>query len=173
MTDESCILTTGDFSALKSLQEQWTARDHRLTPALRRKLDSARIVFQADLPPDIASLGSQIAYAVEGEDIRTHVLTCLSGLDDRSLPISLALGLALLGRREGSEVDVDVEPGRSRRVRLHRVVDQPEAVWPGRYADDAAPTRTPALRLVGKPAERGPAPKRYIPFDDDPGPTAA
>lgn len=174
MIDDVCILTIGDFATLKALEEHWSDKDHALLPALRRKLDGARVVFQDDLPRDIASLGSRVAYTVDRGELETRSLTCLAGVGPQWLPIRLPLGLAILGRGEGQDFSAVEGPGLSRHVRLHRVFDQPETNWPGRFQPDQKPAAKPPLRLV-----QGPGSRRAIAAlttsdqDDDPGPSAA
>ena len=79
----------------------------RASRQLRAKLETAVVVFPDDLPRDVASLGSQIAYAV-GEETHVATLTGTTGLDRRWLPITLPFGLALLGQldREIRQIDV-------------------------------------------------------------------
>jgi regulator of nucleoside diphosphate kinase len=142
VNDQLCILTAGDFSTLKTLHEQWSVRGHGLAAALRKKLEAAQVVFPDDLPRDVASLGSQIAYATGDDALHIHTLTCLSGLDREWLSICLPAGLALLGQREGRVLNFGVEPERSQRVTLHRVLEQPEASWPGRFSRKHAGARS-------------------------------
>jgi regulator of nucleoside diphosphate kinase len=173
VTNNPCLLAIGDFTTLKTLHEQWTERGHDLAPLLRAKLEAAKVVFPDDLPRDVASLGSQIAYAV-GEESHISVLTGTTGLDKGSLPITLPLGLALLGQREGWAKNFEVEPGRSLRLTLNRVIEQPESSWPGRYSPRNRSAEAPPLRLVrsstgGRVAQADGA----RPDDEDPGPAAA
>jgi regulator of nucleoside diphosphate kinase len=173
VNDNSCLLTIGDFATLAVLHEQWTRRDHDLTRQLRAKLDAAKVVFPDDLPRDVASLGSRIAYAV-GEDRHISVLTGTTGLDRGWLPITLPIGLALLGQREGWAMNFDIGPARSRLLTLGRVMEQPEASWPGRFSPRNVLVETPSLRLVRSSAKgRVPQAKSAHPYDEDPGPAAA
>lgn len=132
MNDEPCTLTIADFGTLTGLQKDWAARAHPLSLILRRKLDGARVVFPADLPRDVATLGSQVSYTVDRGRSFTHTLTSLAGLGASELPVSVPIGLALLGRREGEAFPVR-EPDATRTVELHRVARQPESIWPGRF----------------------------------------
>jgi regulator of nucleoside diphosphate kinase len=173
VNDKPCLLTIGDFSTLEALHEQWAERDHELTPALWAKLESASIVFPDDLPRDVASLGSRIQYAV-GDQVHVSVLTGASGLSDDCLPISLPVGLALLGREEGWALNFETGSGRYRMLTLGRVIEQPETTWPGRFSPKKAPAAPSPLRLVAgsRPGSlrASVAPQ---PDDDDPGPAAA
>ncbi len=132
MNDEPCTLTIADFETLTGLQKEWAGRAHPLSLALRQKLNGARVVFPADLPPEVATLGSEVSYTIDRGRSFTRTLTSLAGLAPSELPVSVPIGLALLGRREGEAFSVR-EPDAARTVELHRVLRQPEALWPGRF----------------------------------------
>lgn len=171
MNDDPCLLTIGDFSTLTALQEQWYKRNHDLTRQLRAKLDTAEVVFPDDLPRDVASLGSRIAYAI-GEERHVAVLTATIGLDRDSLPITLPIAFALLGRREGWAKHLEVEPARCRLLTLGRVLEQPEASWPGRFSPHGSSSEIPRrLRIAAE--TRAPRTKFASPDDGDAGPTTA
>lgn len=173
MNDNACILTIGDFSTLEALLQRWTERDHELTPRLRAKLEMAKVVFPDDLPRDVASLGSRVAYAI-GDETHVSVLTATVLADRDCLPVTLPVGLALLGQREGWAAMFEIEPSRSRSVTLGQVIEQPEAMWPGRFTPKEALLNSPALRLV-QGSRHNPRPRASGPHadDDDPGPAAA
>lgn len=173
MNDTQCILTIGDFSTLKALDEQWSGREHDLAPLLRAKLETAKVVFPDDLPRDVASLGSRIAYAV-GEEAYVTVLTDTLVPGQDCLPITLPVGLALLGQREGWATVLEVEPSRPRSITLGRVIEQPEASRPGRVSPDKSPLESQLLRF-DQSARRSPPfrARSGHPDDEDPGPAAA
>lgn len=173
MNDHTCILTIGDFSTLEGLLQRWTERGHDLAPRLRAKLEKAKVVFPDDLPRDIASLGSRIAFAI-GEETHVSVLTATVLVDRDCLPVTLPVGLALLGQREGWAAMLEIEPSRSRSVTLGQVIEQPEASWPGRFTPKEALLSAPALRLVqGSRHDSTLRATGLHPDDDDPGPAAA
>jgi hypothetical protein len=161
--------TVGDFAALKALENHWSERDHELLPALRRKLESARIVFQTDLPRHVATVGSQVAYTIDRGELETRTLTSLAAPGGHWLPVQHPLGLAILGRREGEVFEVSGQD-----IHLHRVFDQPEANWPGRFQQDPGPPTQAQVRLVpGSGSRRGLDLVATADEDDDPGPSAA
>lgn len=173
MNDTPCLLTIGDFTTLGTIHAQWSERDHDLVPQLRAKLEAAVVVFPDDLPRDVASLGSQIAYAI-GEETHVATLTATVGLDRDWLPIALPLGLALLGQREGWAMNFDVGSGRARVLTLGRVMEQPESSWPGRFSPHHTVIAPASLRLIRNSAKsRAHQASGAAPEDDDPGPAAA
>jgi hypothetical protein len=133
MTNVNRILTTGDFSTLGRLVDEWNASGQWIGARARKILENSAVVFAADLPPDIASLGSRVSYAEKGRPSLMAELTALCLFEREYLPIRHPLGLALLGRREGEEFDVHHEDGCVQRVRLEKVLEQPERTWPSRY----------------------------------------
>lgn len=134
MNENACILTAGDFATLGRLYDEWSSCGRDIAAHLRRKMDRASVVFPSDLPHDVASLESQIIYS--GPDGKTcqAQITALMLLDDQHLPVSRPLGLALLGRREGEEVEVNPDGNSIRRFTLVQVVGQPERTWPNRFS---------------------------------------
>lgn len=134
MNENACILTAGDFATLGRLYDEWSSCGRDIAAHLRRKMDRASVVFPSDLPHDVASLESQIIYlGPDGKTCQAQI-TALMLLDDQHLPVSRPLGLALLGRREGEEVEVDLDGEGMARFTLVRVVGQPERTWPGRFS---------------------------------------
>lgn len=132
------ILTSGDFSTLTRLCDEWHAAGHSLAPLARKLLDNAVVVFPSDLPSDVASLGSRLSYTENDETRDAAELTALLLFDRDYLPVRLPLGLALLGRREGESFDVLLEGGVTRRIKLEKVLEQPERTWPGRFSGEAS-----------------------------------
>ena len=133
MTNVNRILTTGDFSTLIRLSDEWNSSGHWLGPRARKMLEDAVVVFPSDLPPDVASLGSRVAYSESGRHTRTAELTALLLLDRDYLPVRLPLGLALLGQRERAEFEVQFDDGSLQRIKLEKVLEQPEKARPGRF----------------------------------------
>lgn len=59
MSAESCILTTKDFTILEVMRDRCLGREDPLALLLKRKLDSALVVFRDDVPANVATLSSQ------------------------------------------------------------------------------------------------------------------
>ncbi len=126
MTVVNRVLTSGDFATLSDLFEEWQAAGDALVPTARKILEGVVVVFPSDLPPDVANLGSTLQYSDSSGKRRVVELTALSRQDGDSLPIHHPLGLALLGRREGDEIDVRLDDGTLQRIRLEKVLAQSE-----------------------------------------------
>jgi regulator of nucleoside diphosphate kinase len=179
MSNETCILTTKDFTILEVMLDRCLGRDDPLAPILKRKIDSALVVFRDDVPENVATLSSRVTFSVDGRDPDTRVISHdrMTSPVGMYLPISTLRGLALLGLAEGQEFVLTNADGDEERIELEKVHYQPEAARREKEAMERlnAPTqRKPALRLIqGAFADQ----PRFVPVAstgfDDPGPSAA
>lgn len=153
MPDETFILTARDFSVLEALHDRIRDCDDPLLPILRRKIGAARVVLRDAVPPDVATLNSRVAYAVDGSAPDTRVIAT----DHRTLPMGMVLpitsrrGLALLGLSEGAAFMLGDAGGRTERIVLRKVLYQPEAArHVAERTNDVAVSerRRPVLKLV-------------------------
>jgi regulator of nucleoside diphosphate kinase len=179
MSSEVCILTTKDFTILEVMRDRCLGTGDPLLPLLKRKIDSALVVFRDDMPENVATLSSRVAFSVNGREADTRVIS-----HDRTaptvglfLPLTTARGLALLGLSEGQEFRMQNRDGMEETILLQKVLYQPEA----------ARREKEAMSRLGVPAERRPALRlvsggfrgqtAYVPVGpdgfDDPGPSAA
>jgi regulator of nucleoside diphosphate kinase len=179
MSTETCILTTKDFTILEVMRDRCLGRDDPLAPILKRKIESALVVFREDVPVNVATLSSRVTFNVDGREPDTRVIshdrmTSSVGL---FLPITTARGLALLGLTENQAFILTNNDGRNERILLEKVQFQPEASKREKeaFANLSAPTqRKPLLKLIRGAIQDKPqlVPAGSIGFDD-PGPDAA
>ena len=175
MSYETCILTTKDFTIVEVMRDR-CPKDDPLAPILRRKIDTAIVMFRDDVPGDVATLSSRVSFSVDGRDPDTRVLSAdrMASPVGLFLPITTPRGLALLGLAEGEAFDFVNGDGAKERILLEKVHYQPEAARRDREAMERAGqvARKPALRLI-----RGAFPAPLAPAapagPDDPGPAAA
>lgn len=128
-------------------------RDDPLAPILKRKLESATVMFREDVHADVATLSSRLTYSVDGRDPDTRVLSHerMTTPVGMFLPITNLRGLALLGLAEGEEFVMKDDEGREVRVLLETVHYQPEAAKREKeaLARVTVPSqRKPSLRLI-------------------------
>jgi regulator of nucleoside diphosphate kinase len=182
MPHDACILTTKDFTILEVMLDRCLGRDDPMRALLRRKIESATVVFRDDVSPDVATLSSRVTFRVDGREPDTRVIshdrmTSPIGL---FLPITNPRGLALLGLSAGQEFRLTRPDGSEECVLLDAVLYQPEAAR--REKEAMARLETPAARrsmLRVIPGASGAWPMRserptVSPDDfDDPGPSAA
>jgi regulator of nucleoside diphosphate kinase len=100
---------------------------------LEAEIERADVVRPEEIPPDVVTMNSE----VELVDLDTHetlrltiVFPGLADVAQRRISVLAPIGLALLGCRVGDEVALPT-PSRTRRIRIGRILYQPEAA--GRF----------------------------------------
>jgi regulator of nucleoside diphosphate kinase len=119
MSTETCILTTKDFTILEVMRERCLGSDDPLAPILKRKIESALVVFRDDVPANVATLSSRVTFRVDGRDPDTRILSHdrMNSSAGLFLPISQAEGCGPYWTRRGSGFHTD-RPRREGRVRI-------------------------------------------------------
>jgi regulator of nucleoside diphosphate kinase len=139
------VVTRSDAERLRAILGSRSGslrdREHRLE--LREELERARIVGAEEIPADVVTLQSEVR--VRDSDTRIssdYTLVSPAQADVRLGHVSVLapLGTALLGYREGDEVEWQM-PGGVRRLQIERV-RQPHGLVPDRRAS-AASVRSP------------------------------
>lgn len=179
MSNEICILTNIDFTILEFMRGRCRGADDPLAPILKRKIDSALVMFHTDVPGNVATLNSRVTFSINGRDQDTRVITS----NRTDLPVGMALsitnarGLALLGLAEGHGFSFLNGEGIEERIVLEKVLYQPETSKQNKEAvtDISEVKRTkPSLRLVqGTLSDRIELVDRGSRGFDDPGPSVA
>lgn len=179
MSKETCILTTKDFTILEVMRDRCFDRDDPLAPILKRKIESALVVFREDVPVNVATLSSRVTFSIDGRDPDTRVISHdrMGSPVGMFLPITTERGLALLGLAEGQQFVITNSDGVEEAILLEKVHYQPEAARREKeaMAGLSAPVqRKPALKLIrgafyGQPRLVPAGPDGF----DDPGPSAA
>lgn len=111
------------------VQRLGTGRDEQ-ADQLQDLLDLARIVPSNEIPPEVATLDSQVLIEEDGHGSAMHVTLVLpqdADLALRRISIVSPMGRALLGRQVGDVVNVPLPNGAMRRVALKAIPYQPEA----------------------------------------------
>lgn len=162
-------LTPRDFAILENMLADHLGDDELLIAAIRRKLEDAQIVFAEDLPGDVVTVGSRVAFTVDDGWPQERRLVTLAhyvpGQDHQSL--ASLRGIGLLGQTAGDKIEIDFG-GRVVALEIHTVLYQPEA-------ESIARKKPADLRLVASREDsQQPAPHRSaLQPGDDPGPSAA
>jgi regulator of nucleoside diphosphate kinase len=171
-----CLLTSKDYSILEVMLERCPLTESLLRAMLRSKVDSARVVFRDDIPPNVVTLNSRVRYRVNDAPAQTRLIGQdeVRGPVGSLLPITQPRGLAMLGVAEGESYPVPSAGGDDDILQVLEVVYQPEAAMRERCKLGLA-NSMPRIRLVhyaSRPAlqvaSAGPAET-----DHDPGPSAA
>lgn len=97
--------------------------------ALRNELDRAAVLPRDQVPQDVAVLGSCVTFVdLETEEKEQYTLTLPqhADIERRRLSVLSPIGTALLGYREGDDLDWPT-PGGIRRLKILRVTHPPQA----------------------------------------------
>lgn len=178
MSPDACILTTKDLTILEIMLDRCLGRDDPLMPVLRKKMASATIVFRDDVPAEVATLNSRVAFSIDGGETDTRVISHESSGASVGLflPVTSARGLALIGMSEGQAARLTRRDGTEETIVLEKVLYQPEAARREKdEREQAQAARRPALRLIRGAYydEPRPVPAGRGGGCDDPGPSAA
>jgi regulator of nucleoside diphosphate kinase len=125
---ERIVVTAADLAKLNPL---------RAYAPLRHELARALVVSSALVSPDVATMNSRVRY-VDGKDGARRAVSLVypSQADAAKGKVSVLapVGCALLGLSEGQSVEWDFPDGSRRRLKLEKVLFQPE-----RLANSALP----------------------------------
>ena len=129
MQDSDTLMTHGDHRRLRSLVDQFSPKDQENIAALRQRLRGARVVNPNHIPPNVATMNSQVVLRnLDSGDRMTCTLAYPSEAraSRRHVSVTRPLGTAMLGKRVGQIIRW---PGgaRERRLRIQSVPYQPEA----------------------------------------------
>jgi regulator of nucleoside diphosphate kinase len=131
MHSGSILVTEPDMLKLAQLlegQSRWPALEEEHRGGLCPVLASAQIVRDDEVPRDVITLNSTVrAKDVEAGTDHIHALVMPVHASDEGGLVSVLspLGVALLGRREGDEIEYRV-PGDTRHLMVQEVLYQPE-----------------------------------------------
>ena len=132
MLAREIVVTAFDQNRLRSLLDgfrRWNARDRAHVDHLEAELDRAEIVLPVDVPVDVVTMNSEVAVRdLDSNEEMTFAVVFPSDADINRQRISILapMGTAVLGYRVGETIDWKV-PGRTRRLKIERVLFQPEA----------------------------------------------
>jgi regulator of nucleoside diphosphate kinase len=114
------VITAADMAELHHL---------RACAPLRHELERALVVSSALVPPDVATMNSRVRYTDENDGVRRAVSLVYPLQADAAhgkVSVLAPVGTALLGLSEGQSIEWDFPDGSRRRLRLEKVLFQPE-----------------------------------------------
>ena len=115
------VITDDDYSLLRRLASH---------PQLAAELDAADVVDSDSIPADVVTMNSRVSYEDETTGDRREVTIVFPQLSDGSggrVSVLAPIGTALLGLAVGQTIQWPFPDGRSHRLRVLRIVYQPEA----------------------------------------------
>ena len=172
-------LPTNDFGILEIMLDGCLGREDLLVSILKRKIETATVMFRDDFPVNPATLSSLVTFSVNGREPDSRIISHdrLTSPTGMFLQITTARGLALVGLSEGQEFTLPNADGQEKRILLHEVHYQPERTKREKEALgqlNLPASGEPALRVItgafcDKPRL---VPTAYDRFDG-PGPSTA
>jgi regulator of nucleoside diphosphate kinase len=126
------VMTEFDRRRLEALLELLRARssvDASQLTELENELERAHVVEPQQIPGDVVTMNSEVLLLDLDSGERKNIKLVFPGssaVGEGRISVLAPVGLALLGCREADELSLPA-PGRTRRVRIERVVYQPEA----------------------------------------------
>ena len=139
MTVQGSIwLTAQDYNRLRLLLADLMRQSRGMqagVDTLEEILDLARVIDPEKVPHNVVTMNSRVLFEdVHTGETGTVTIVYPSEVDPTRSKISILspVGAALLGEAETNEVELPLPHGRSRRIRISKVLYQPEAQ--GEYA---------------------------------------
>lgn len=129
----SIWLTAQDYNRLRLLLADLMRQSRGMQAGvnmLEEILDLARVVNPDTVPHNVVTMNSRVLFEdVHSGEQGTVTIVYPGDVDPTSGKISVLspVGAALLGEAEGSEVELPLPHGQTRRIRIDNVLYQPEA----------------------------------------------
>lgn len=121
------VVTEGDYQRLQGLANAARLRQPDVAEELAGELDRAGVVAEREIPPDVVRMGSIVEYRTEAGATRTVTLVFPGEADiaEGKVSILTPIGTALLGLSPGQSLDWLARDGRSHRLTILSVRQQP------------------------------------------------
>jgi regulator of nucleoside diphosphate kinase len=131
ISERQLVITDADFDRLKHLvgSPRYRGTHLRQLTALDEELVRGSVVAREEVPKGVVTMHSRVRVRdLEEDEPETYTLVYPdeADIDAGRLSVLAPLGTALLGTRVGEVVEFDVPAG-TRRVKVERVLYQPEA----------------------------------------------
>lgn len=132
MAERDIFVTEVDLQKLTNLLARLVrrdARDSELFDRLEAELERAHVVPPDEIPADVVTMNSELAVRDldSGEEkVFSVVFPSEANADRQKISVLAPLGTAVLGYRAGDVIEWNV-PGGARRLKIERVLFQPEA----------------------------------------------
>lgn len=129
MMPETVSITEMDYFRISSLIENTNSIFTDFV-ALEEEIERARIVDHPEVPPDLITMNTKFRY-LNATDNRTSEITIVypknAKIEENRISVAAPLGTALLGLREGDEIDWTFPSGLTKRLKILEIIYQPEA----------------------------------------------
>lgn len=174
MTDDNAvILTARDFTVLEHLVQNWGEAFPGASEQVKRKLETAAVVFPEDLPPGVVTLNSRVRFRVgmAPAEERTIVGGASEAVYGMTLTLASPRAVALIGAAAGQTVQARRPDGTTELLVIEAVPFQSGRPRPAVGLKVVSSQDLPTTRPAASVRPRVLAPS--FGDDDDPGPSAA
>jgi regulator of nucleoside diphosphate kinase len=122
---ERIYIMDGELERLRDLVDQHAeGRDGRAAERLAAELDRAVVVGAGELPPDVVTVDSRVAFEDARSGARREVVIVYPSAADASsgrISVLAPIGAALIGQRRGDEIEWPLPDGRTAELRILEV----------------------------------------------------
>lgn len=122
------IVASHDFARIEQLLDAPALRQSLAAQALWAELDRAEVREPRNIPPDVVTMRSEVVCRDEASGVEHRLrLSYPHEQGDGYVSVLAPAGSALLGLRVGDAIDWPIASGATLRLRVLRIVHQPEA----------------------------------------------
>jgi regulator of nucleoside diphosphate kinase len=123
------IVTTTDYAILRNVLTTMPDQSAAIAAAMREKLANATIVPREKIDPGVVTLNSRVLFRVGNGSINSRVVVHDDNrrVEGLTIPVTVPLGLALLGLAEGQECTLRGAGRDAEKLQIVEVAYQPEA----------------------------------------------
>jgi regulator of nucleoside diphosphate kinase len=123
------VISTLDLKRLESLLNTLPDKDTPGVLSLEEELERATVVEPSQIPDNVVSMNSTVEFSVSSSD-ETFRLTLVYPKDMKSdgstISVLAPVGSALLGLKQGDEIDWPGPNGETVKVQIKNILYQPE-----------------------------------------------
>lgn len=130
MSSESIVVTSADVERLRRMLALVPEAQEEAIERLEEELCRAQIVDPKGIPANVVTMNSRVQIEEPGSGVvreLTLVYPREASIENGRVSILAPVGSALLGLREGQEIDWPLPGNRTKRIKVVKVVYQPEA----------------------------------------------
>lgn len=129
MKPENIMITEMDFYRLDSLIESGDPLSEKELNDLSEEMSRARILDFPEIPSDVVTMNSTVRYLDKASNKESEITLVYPQHADSSrgkISVLAPIGTALLGLREGQEIEWELPDGRKKTLKVLEIIYQPE-----------------------------------------------
>lgn len=127
MQTDAILITEKDLLRIRHILSFQTSDEFE---NLELELDRAKIITDNEVPPDLVTMNSKVKFLNKQDNkemVATIVYPADSDFVDGKISVLASLGSAIIGLREGQEINWMFPDGKTRTLKILEILYQPEA----------------------------------------------